>query len=555
MADLIGNPSQFHDRVEELTESHDAVPETWNPTHQKFIDNDVFLKAYLEDVISPSAVYFDMKDKYRAWQGVATDGNYIYVVTDRNENFELENIISVYTMDGIFVSEKRNAYTGTDSSGRFMSYGDCSFIDGYLYVPVYNCNSGGLPPFESKVVQYSLPDLNQVMEFDIGNGVAECVTKHLEDFWVCYHDLAVIKRFASNFTLKNTYNLSQVFGPEGGYQSILWLDGFVYLNLHGSNKYGVAYAPGLDKYSFDGNTFTFVERLKPPTYGAGQGVCKFGNNFYWNDRPGNKVIITNYLKSGNLIPLLSESRTVLLGNLGLGVEPGIVPIKGRRYLSIKGDSSIGAVELGSGAGDAENIPVGTIHYVDVNCAGVEKRIGNLAYYLEGTTPNNRGGRAVIALKPDNGNLLVERFIVHSDGIMDVSNQSSFRAYQDTAQSLTANTETKILFQAEDYDNQNEFDTTSSVFTVKRAGIYMVSCGVGFNQPASNRVILRVRKNGQTYETLADITSAAAQDASFTGSTIIKLNAGDYLEISLLSSNPVTCFNLSTRTFFSAIKIA
>ncbi|WP_127488485.1 C1q-like domain-containing protein [Paenibacillus ehimensis] len=555
MADLIGNPSKFHDRVEELTEDHDAVPETWNPTHQKFIDNDVHLKSKIENIISPSAVYFDMKDKFRAWQGVSTDGNFIYVVTDRNENFELENIISVYTMDGIFVSEKRNAYIGTDSSGRFMSFGDCSVIDGYLYVPVYNCNSGGPPPFESKVVQYSLPDLSQVSEVDIGSGVAECVTKHLDDFWVCYHDLAVVKRFNSNFTLKETYNLSQELGTEGGYQSLLWVDGFLYLNLHGSNNYGIAYAPGLDKYSFDGTNFTFVERIKPPTYGAGQGICKFGNNYYWNDRPGNKIIITNYLKRGNLLPLLSESRTVLLGDVGLGVEPRIVPVDGRRYLSIKGDSSLGVIELGSGAEDADIRPVGTIHYVDLNCTGVEKRIGNIAYYLQGTTPNNRGGQLRLALKMDNGDKLIDRFIIHSDGVMEVINQSSFRAYQSVAQSLAANTETKILFQTKDYDNQNEFDSTSSVFTAKRDGIYMISCGVGFDQPASNRVILTVRKNGQTYEMLADVTSTAAGHASFTGSTIVKLAAGDYLEVAIYSTNSVTCFNHSSRTFFSAIKIA
>jgi|GEM_PF-6545190 len=515
------------------------------------------LRQNLKGIVSPSVVYFEMENKYRAWQGVATDGNYIYVVTDRNEDFELENIISVYTMDGVFVSEKRHAYTGTDSAGRFMSFGDCSVIDGYLYVPVYNINSGGQVPYESKIVKYSLPDLVQVSEVDIGSGVAECITKHLDDFWVCYHDLAVIKRFASDFTLKNTYNLSQELGPEGGYQSIFWIDDFVYLNMHGSNEYGKAYAPGLDKYSFDGTNFTFVERIKPPTYGSGQGVSKFGDKFYWNDRPGNKVIITNGLKSGNLIPYSSESSSsVLLGSLGLGAEPGIHPTaSGRRFLTVKGESNIGVVELASGQGDADNIPVGSVQYVDVNSTGQDKRVGNFAFYLEGATPNNRGGRAAIAIKPDNGNWLVERFTIHNDGIMEVYAQSSFRAYQNAAQSISAATNTKVLFQVKQYDNQNEYDTANSVFTAKRTGIYLVSVGVGLATSVSNRVILHIYKNGQVFATLNDTTTVAAQDASFTGSTIVTLNGGDYLEVILYTSNSVTCIADPSRTFFSVVKIA
>ena len=88
---------------------------------------------------------FELQDEYRAWQGIAIDSKCIYVLTDRNEHFDLENIISVYTHSGERVRERRNAYAGKDSKGRFMSFGDGNIIDEALFVTAYNINSGGCP--------------------------------------------------------------------------------------------------------------------------------------------------------------------------------------------------------------------------------------------------------------------------------------------------------------------------------------------------------------------------------------------------------------------------
>ena len=66
---------------------------------------------------------FALSQPYRAWQGVAIDDSFVYVFTDRNEAFELENIISVYSHQGVWVEDHRNAYVGTDDQGRFMRLG------------------------------------------------------------------------------------------------------------------------------------------------------------------------------------------------------------------------------------------------------------------------------------------------------------------------------------------------------------------------------------------------------------------------------------------------
>src|SRR5690606_26725215 len=63
------------------------------------------------------------------------------------------------------------------------------------------------------------------------------------------------------------------------------------------------YAFGVDKYSFDGINFVFLENITPPTYGSGQQVSYNNGFYYWADRVENKVIITPsiYQTQKNLI--------------------------------------------------------------------------------------------------------------------------------------------------------------------------------------------------------------------------------------------------------------
>lgn len=147
-----------------------------------------------------------IEKNFRAWQGVASDGTHIYLTSDRDENFKLSNTISVYTMNGVFVTEKTKAYTETDQRGLFMSFGDCYIIDGYLYATVYNFNSG--PSTEeriSRIVKYSLPNLKQVDEFNIGYGTAESLAKFNNTYWIVYHDLNEIRQFNKDFNLIRSY--------------------------------------------------------------------------------------------------------------------------------------------------------------------------------------------------------------------------------------------------------------------------------------------------------------------------------------------------------------
>jgi hypothetical protein len=231
---------------------------------------------------------------YRAWQGVAADDDYVYVFTDRNATFGLENIISVYDHDGVFVSEVRNAYTGTDGGGHFMSFGDGNVISDMLFITAYNVNGGGAPPYQSRVLVYSSPELELTQEWNIGSGIAESVTWHNGSFWTTYHDQMVIRQFDTEFTFVDEYDLSELPGPYGGYQGAYWADDDLLIQMHGPNGPGLEPpAKGLDRYHWNGTEFEFVRTEEPRSYGTGQGVALWNDYVFQNDRPANMIIISS----------------------------------------------------------------------------------------------------------------------------------------------------------------------------------------------------------------------------------------------------------------------
>lgn len=233
---------------------------------------------------------FLLQDKYRAWQGVTVDTQYIYVLTDRNESFGLENIISAYSHAGEKLREWRNAYSGVDSGGRFMSFGDGNLIDRKLYVTAYNANSGGRP-LESRVVVFSVPDMKLVSEYDIGGSVAESVTKHNQSYWVTYHDKMEVGEFDLGFHPLRSYALSEPMGEYGGYQGAYWDGNFFLAQMHGPNEPGLRRSKGLDRYRFDGDKFVFIRTEEPLGYGTGQGVARYGQYLLQNDRPANSIVV------------------------------------------------------------------------------------------------------------------------------------------------------------------------------------------------------------------------------------------------------------------------
>ncbi len=214
-------------------------------------------------------------------------------------------------MQGNFIKEKNNVYSGF-TGGNILGNG--TVINGKLYVGAYNANTLGastnpnytpLSDLQSKIAVFSLSDFSLIEDFNLGTQVkiAEGVDYHNGYFWVVdgWFDTFVVKKYDTSFNLVSTYSLpvANAFAGELTYQNINWYGNDIFVNWHGSNSFGQTYAYGLDHYSFDGTNFNFVERLRPVTYGAGQGIAIVGNTFYWADRPGNAIYKSTYVGAGN----------------------------------------------------------------------------------------------------------------------------------------------------------------------------------------------------------------------------------------------------------------
>ena len=125
---------------------------------------------------------------------------------------------------------------------------------------------------------------------------------------------------------------------------------------------------------------------------------------------------------------------------------------------------------------------------------------------------------------------------------------AFSAYKNVNQSITNSTITKITFEVEDFDTNNNFD--NSRFTPTVAGYYMISGYFnGGSGTAPNRCACYIHKNGTLDRILFD--TSARNDASG-GATLIYLNGStDYVEIyGYVNTTSPAIYGNRISTFFT-----
>ena len=108
------------------------------------------------------------------------------------------------------------------------------------------------------------------------------------------------------------------------------------------------------------------------------------------------------------------------------------------------------------------------------------------------------------------------------------NGPAFSAYANASTSLTNGVFTKISFQVEDYDTNNNF--ASSRFTPTVAGYYQVSAATSIASGTTAELSMAVYKNGSGHRQGSDFITAGTQ-YSQTISTLVYCNGStDYIEI-------------------------
>jgi len=142
----------------------------------------------------------------------------------------------------------------------------------------------------------------------------------------------------------------------------------------------------------------------------------------------------------------------------------------------------------------------------------------------------------------------------------VSSAKIFSVYRNGNQSVTANTATKIQFNAEEYDANNWFDSTTNYrFTPTTAGYYFLSVSVfgnsnGGSNPTATRAFLY--KNGSLYKFFVGQQSGTAGQFTATVSVVVYANgSSDYFEGYGETNGSVPVFNDgSAYTYFSGFYI-
>jgi len=127
--------------------------------------------------------------------------------------------------------------------------------------------------------------------------------------------------------------------------------------------------------------------------------------------------------------------------------------------------------------------------------------------------------------------------------------ASFNAYNSTNQQLIGGAYMKVVFDTKRFDTTStSYNTTFNRFTANKTGIYIVKSTITFNSNLTTYYgNIYIYKNGVQYIFLTGCGGNGTSFANNNASTIMQLNAGDYVEIWGVASINVTI----TSTEFSA----
>jgi len=126
----------------------------------------------------------------------------------------------------------------------------------------------------------------------------------------------------------------------------------------------------------------------------------------------------------------------------------------------------------------------------------------------------------------------ERVRVDSAGIITMANQSRARAYLDTEDQTIASGSWQVVgFNAENYDEQNEFDTTTHRFTATVSGYYQINAWVQWQSSVIGTWHqIAIREGGDTFYASDRVNSWATSTFTQSVSDVIYLAAGEYIEL-------------------------
>ena len=149
--------------------------------------------------------------------------------------------------------------------------------------------------------------------------------------------------------------------------------------------------------------------------------------------------------------------------------------------------------------------------------------GDMVYSSSGSTPARLGIGTT-------GQVLTVAGGIPSWATASSTSGPAFFAYRSGNQSITSGTGTKVAFNAESFDTDNCFDTTTNYrFTPTKSGYYQMNSSIECAGATVTRTVLMFFKNGSEYQRFVDYSSTASN--LFSGSTLMYFNgSSDYAEV-------------------------
>lgn len=124
---------------------------------------------------------------------------------------------------------------------------------------------------------------------------------------------------------------------------------------------------------------------------------------------------------------------------------------------------------------------------------------------------------------------------------------AFSARNNANQSFANNTTYKVAFQVEEFDTNNNFDSTTNYrFTPTVAGYYQINAQVKIeNNSAAGTMLCTIYKNGAEYKEAQNTIRSGSNTSAGVGTVIYFNGSTDYVEVYALQSTGATA-NLLTN---------
>lgn len=126
---------------------------------------------------------------------------------------------------------------------------------------------------------------------------------------------------------------------------------------------------------------------------------------------------------------------------------------------------------------------------------------------------------------------------------------AFNAYASAGTSLSANTNTKVLFATSLFDTNSNYSTSTSKFTPTIAGYYSVTARVRADIAANTVLNTSIYKNGNAVAEGSFISVLNSQQSSIANGLIYMNGSTDYLEVYIYSGAAGSSFTGQSSTYF------